>query len=77
MASVKTRHRAFASTQMSTWGTGRSQDRCAKNGKRKKSFDLPGPAHYNHVFKCCNDHRTYTKAHEIEGFKFASGLRDI
>lgn len=59
--SVQTKHRPLTSTQASTWGTGRSQD--FSHGKRKQTFPLPGPSHYNHVYKCCNEHRTFTKPH--------------
>ena len=70
--SVQTKRRSVASSQVSTWGTGRGQD--PSPNKRKQEFHAPGPAHYNHVF---NDQRQYLKPHQTEGFAFSNAMRDI
>ena len=74
--SVTTKYRAESSIQVSTWGTGRTID--YSPGKRKKAFYLPGPAHYNHVYPCQNEHRQFNKTSTLdEGYSFSKGPRDI
>ena len=74
--SVTTKYRAENSIQASTWGTGRTID--YSPGKRKKAFYLPGPAHYNHVYPCQNEHRQFNKTSTLdEGYSFSKGPRDI
>ena len=72
---MSTKYRAKSSTQLSTFGNGRTQD--FHPCKKKIPFHLPGPAHYNHVYTISHANRSFAKASSEEGYTFSKGPRDI